>query len=129
MSESCHLVYVMALPQSETNGPGLHAGLASIQYMIVMGKSFQEHLSNLLKMFERLREAVLTLEPQMEVFYLGQVISRGGVSTDPAKMAHPPVGEISSTISQVGKVLHAFCSRFCYNCKTTPLSHGKNSSI
>ena len=57
-----------------------------------MGRSFQEHLSNLRKVFERVREAGLTLKPtkcvffQIEVFYLGHLISREGVSTDPAKI-------------------------------------------
>lgn len=58
----------------------------------VMDRSFQEHLHNLHQVFQRLREAGLTLNPtkcvffQTEVFYLGHIISRKGVSTDPAKI-------------------------------------------
>ena len=96
--KSCHLVYA--------NGPAtfqrlMDLVLASLQmshclvYMddvIIMGRSFQEHLSNLQKVFERVREAGLTVKPtkcmffQTEVFYLGHLISREGVSTDPAKI-------------------------------------------
>ena len=66
--------------------------LVYVDDVIVMGRSFQEHLSNLRKVFERVREAGLTLKPtkcvffQTEVFYLGHLISREGVSTDPAKI-------------------------------------------
>ena len=60
--------------------------------VIVMDRSFQEHLHNLRQVFQRLREAGLMLKPtkcvffQTEVFYLGYIISRKGVSTDPAKI-------------------------------------------
>ena len=66
--------------------------LVYVDDVIVMGRSFQEHLRNLCQVFERLREAGLTLKPtkcvffQTEVFYLGHIISRKGVSTDPAKI-------------------------------------------
>ena len=66
--------------------------LVYVDDVIVMGRSFQEHLSNLRKVFERLREAGLMLKPtkcdffQREVFYLGHLISKEGVSTDPAKI-------------------------------------------
>ena len=66
--------------------------LVYVDDVIVMGRSFQEHLHNLRQVFERLREAGLTLKPskcaffQTEVFYLGHIISRKGVSTDPAKI-------------------------------------------
>ena len=66
--------------------------LVYVDDVIVMGRSFQEHLSNLQKVFERVREAGVTLKPtkcvffQTEVFYLGHLISREGVSTDPAKI-------------------------------------------
>ena len=66
--------------------------LVYVDDVIVMGRSFQEHLHNLQMVFERLREAGLTLKPtkcaffRTKVFYMGHVISRQGVSTDPAKI-------------------------------------------
>ena len=60
--------------------------------VIVMDRSLQEHLRNLHQVFERLRGAGLMLKPtkcvffQTEEFYLGHIISRTRVSTDPAKI-------------------------------------------
>ena len=54
-------------------------------------ETFEEHLEHLKIVFERLREAGLTLKPkkcffaQIRVIYLGHVISREGVSPDPEK--------------------------------------------
>ena len=66
--------------------------LVYVDDVIVMGRSFQEHLHNLRQVFGRVREAGLTLKPtkceffQTKVFYLGHVIAREGISTDPAKI-------------------------------------------
>ena len=109
--------------------------------VIVMGRSFQEHLRNLRQVFERLREAGQTLKPtkclffQTEVFYLGHITSRKGVSKDPAKIDKvarwptPNVNKRRLTVSWACKVLQAVCLRFRHNCKTTPPSYGKNELI
>ena len=58
---------------------------------VIFGKTFQEHLSNLAAVFERLRKAGLKLQPhkcsllQKEVKYLGHIVSESGVSPDPSK--------------------------------------------
>ena len=60
--------------------------------IVVVGRTFDEHLTNLTKVFSRLREAGLHLKPtkchlaRTEVKYLGHVVSRQGVSADPEKV-------------------------------------------
>ena len=60
--------------------------------VIVLGKTFEEHLDNLRSVFHRLREAGLKLKPckcaffRQSVKYLGHVISREGVAADPEKI-------------------------------------------
>ena len=60
--------------------------------MIVVSCTFDEHLSNLQKVFERVRRAGLKLKLskcsflQERVSYLGHEVSREGVATDPAKI-------------------------------------------
>ncbi len=52
--------------------------------IIVVGRSFDEHLHNLQAVFERLRQAGLRLKPskcslmQKQVNYLGHIVSEGG---------------------------------------------------
>jgi len=60
--------------------------------ILVMGKTFQEHIVNLSKVFARLREAGLRLKPikchlvQEEVEFLGHIVSAAGVAPDPRKI-------------------------------------------
>lgn len=60
--------------------------------VIVMGKTFTEHLHNLEDIFRRLRSANLKLNPKKcrilgkEVKYLGHVVSPLGVAVDPEKV-------------------------------------------
>ena len=67
--------------------------LVYLDNIIVLGRSFQEHIQNLESVFQRLRESGLKLKPskcsffQKKVHYLGHVISRDGVATDPGKTA------------------------------------------
>lgn len=74
------------------------AGLARKSCMVylddilVIGTTFEEHVNNLTDVFERLRQAELTLKSQkcefgkQEVTYLGYVISGDGISPDQAKV-------------------------------------------
>ncbi|GBM17150.1 Retrovirus-related Pol polyprotein from transposon 297 [Araneus ventricosus] len=58
----------------------------------LLGRTFEEHLNNLRKVFQRLQKANLKLNLkkcrffQKEVTYLGHVISAEGVKTDPEKI-------------------------------------------
>jgi hypothetical protein len=60
--------------------------------VIVKGRTFEEHLLNLRKVFQRFREAFLKLNPeksqllQKEVRYLGHIVSSEGTSTDPERL-------------------------------------------
>ena len=61
--------------------------------IIVFSSSFQEHLQRLDRVFERLYDAGLKLKPskcqflQEKVKYLGHVVSKEGIQTDPDKVA------------------------------------------
>ena len=66
--------------------------LVYLDDVVVVGRSFEEHLLNLQNVFERLRQAGLKLKPKKcaflkkEVVYLGHLVSREGISTDPSKI-------------------------------------------
>ena len=65
--------------------------LVYIDDIVVVGKSFEEHLHNLQQVLERLRQAGLKLQPrkcrflQQQVTFLGHTVSAQGVSPDPEK--------------------------------------------
>ena len=65
--------------------------LVYLDDVIVFGRNFPEHLKNLQMVFERLRQAGLKLKPskcaffQREVRYLGHVVSKEGIATDPTE--------------------------------------------
>ena len=65
--------------------------LVYLDGILIIGKTFDDHLHNLRLVFERLREAGLKLKPskcavyRKQVTYLGDIVSTDGVATDPAK--------------------------------------------
>ena len=66
--------------------------LMYLNNVIVLGKDFEQHLSNLQQVFQRLQQANLKVKPakchllKKEVHFLGHIVSEeGAVSTDPAK--------------------------------------------
>jgi hypothetical protein len=67
------------------------ACLVYLDDVTVIGHTFQEQLDNQLKVFQRLREAHLKLNPDKcqlflkEVQYLGHIVLPSGVTTDPEK--------------------------------------------
>ena len=95
------------LPFGLCNGPAtfqqlMNILLAGIQWqsclvylddIIVLGRSFEEHLQNLAQIFQRLHDANLRLQVKKYEFYkdvvkfLGHVVSPVGISTDPEKIS------------------------------------------
>ena len=70
----------------------LSTALVYFDDILVPGQSFSHELTNLQKVFERLRIAKLKLSPKKchlfrrEVKYLGHVVSKNGISPDPDKV-------------------------------------------
>ena len=67
--------------------------LVYLDDIVVLGRSFEEHIQNLNAVFQRLHQSGLRLKPSKcsffkeQVQYLGHIISRDGVATDPEKTA------------------------------------------
>ncbi|GBN05203.1 Retrovirus-related Pol polyprotein from transposon 297 [Araneus ventricosus] len=65
------------------------ASLVYLDDIIIIERTFEEHLNNIRKVFQRLQKANLKLSPKKcrffrkEVSYLGHIISSDGVKTDP----------------------------------------------
>ena len=73
-------------------GLARHKCIVYLGNILVMGQSFQEHLSNLQEVLSRLQLAGLRLKPRKcyliktEAKYLGYVVSHAGVNADPVKV-------------------------------------------
>ena len=73
------------------SGLPTNVALVYIDDILVSGRSFQEHLTNLKIVFKRLQDARLKLSLnkcqlfRKELKYLGQVVSDQGIATDPQK--------------------------------------------
>ena len=66
--------------------------LVYLDDLLVIGRTFEEHIENLRQVFTRLMEAGLKLKPskcklaRCEVEFLGYVVSKGGIATNPNKV-------------------------------------------
>ena len=66
--------------------------LVYVNDIIICGRTFEEHLSNLRAVFERLKLAGLKLQPtkcafaRKRVEFLGHIVSEEAIATDPAKV-------------------------------------------
>ena len=110
--------------------------LVYLDDIIVIGRSFDEHLSNLAVVLQKLKEADLCLKPakcalcKTEVTYLGHWISQEGVATDAAKVdkvatwPQPKTSqELQRFLGLSSHVLPEIYSKFCIHCQTTPSSY------
>ena len=74
--------------------------------LLVMGRSFAEHLQNLQEVLERLREANLRLKPKKCHFtYLGYIVSESGISADKSKVEAVTSFPIPKSVKQLQSFL------------------------
>jgi len=96
---------------------GLHSAPATFQRLldtvdiIVISRTFSEHIELLAETFRRLREAHLRLNPEKCKFcveqlkYLGHVVGRDGIRTDPEKVSAVAEWSEPTTIKQIRQFL------------------------
>ncbi|GBM80234.1 Retrovirus-related Pol polyprotein from transposon 297, partial [Araneus ventricosus] len=79
------------LMETVLSGLTSEACLVNLDDIIIVGRTFEEHLNNIRKVFQRLQTANLMISPKKcrffrkEVSYLGHIISADGVKTDQKK--------------------------------------------
>ena len=105
--------------------------LVYIDDIIIVGKTFDEHLKNLQHIFECLKQAGLKVQPhkcqflQQEVTFLGHVISPNGIAPDPAKTSKVEQWPTPTSATQVQQFL-GLANYYCqfvkdFACRAKPL--------
>ena len=97
--------------------------LVYLDNVIVLGRSFAEHLQNLQAVFKRLRQGGLKLKLskcsllQQEVQYLGHIVNREGVSVDPGKVEKVLTWPVPQSVQEVRQFLgfYSYYRRFILN--------------
>lgn len=85
--------------------------LVYLDDVIVFSKTLEEHEERLMKVLTRLKEFGLKLSPekcvfvQMSVRYLGHVVSRNGIETDPEKIAALKTWPVPQTLRELKSFL------------------------
>jgi len=90
--------------------------LVYLKDIIVVGRTFKEHLDNLRLVLEHLQNAKLKGKPskcaliQVQVCYLGHIMSSQGIATDPSKTSKiakrpTPTRSTSATIFRLSQLL------------------------
>ena len=91
--------------------------LVYIDDIIIFSKTFEEHITHLAEVFSRLKAAGLKLKPkkcsifQAQVAYLGHIVSRDGISTDPAKTKSIDEWPVPENVTDVRRFL-GLCSYY-----------------
>ena len=91
--------------------------LVYIDDIIIFSKTFDQHIDHLAEVFRRLKSAGLKLKPKKcsifktEVTYLGHIVSREGISTDPEKTKAVEKWSTPETASEVRSFL-GLCSYY-----------------
>ena len=94
-----------------------HSQFASSHDILVPGCTSEEHIKNLRVVLLRLREAKLKLSPkkcilfQRQVKFLGHIVSKDGVATDPEKLQAVRAWPRSSNVSETRRFL-GLCSYY-----------------
>ena len=121
---------------------GLHwqSCLIYIDNIIILGKTFEQHLHILENIFRHIRHAGLKLQLakchfcKPSVKFLGHVVSKEGVSTDPDKtdggtMAMPQVKKGITTIFRFCQLLQALCAPLYYYSETTSSTNREEQGL
>ena len=91
--------------------------LVYLDDIIVFSKNFSEHLCRLEQVCERIQQAGLKLKPskcklfQQQVTFLGHVVSKDGLATDPDKIEAVVNWPVPTNVSQLRSFL-GFCSYY-----------------
>ena len=113
--------------------------LVYLDYIIVLGRTFTEHLSNLGSVFSRIRDAGLKIKPEKcsflkeKVKYLGHIVFKEGIAADPEKTAtvktwlqqvprrcnsswdwQTTIVDLIKDFAQIAKPLHKLTSSFLW---------------
>ncbi|GBN92975.1 Retrovirus-related Pol polyprotein from transposon 297 [Araneus ventricosus] len=95
------------LMETVLRGLTFEACLVYLDDIIIVGRTFEKHLNNIRKVFQRLQKANLKLCPKKcrffrnEASYLGHIISADGVKTDPEKTKTESEGQITYWIQRL----------------------------
>ena len=103
------------LMESVLNGLTRDICVVYLDDILVVGKTFKEHLANLTKVFRRIREARLKLKPakchvvRKEVKYLGCLISPSGTAAGPKKIDAVKNYPTPTDLKTSGKIIPRTC--------------------
>ena len=85
--------------------------MAYIDDIIIHGTTFEIHLLNLRRVFQRLRDAQLKLKPEkckfacQQVHFLGHIVSDKGLATDPDKTLKVKEWPVPKSVSELPSFL------------------------
>ena len=89
----------------------LHYCIIYLDDVIVFSKTLEEHVFRLKAVFEKLKQAGLNLKPskceffRQELTYLGHVVSKDGIQTDPKKVEAIHKWPIPTNVTEVRSFL------------------------